>query len=237
MTLTGPSSDETSEFPGKPGTRASRLAGLEAKGWHCRGFLPHFDVPGNIQFVTFRLRDSVPASQIEMWKSELGMRERISADDPKSVELRRRISLFEDAGKGDCLLRDERIATVVQGALLHFHLCRYRLLAWCIMPNHVHVLFEVFANQSLSTIVQGWKSFTAKTSNKLLRRTGHFWMEDYFDRFVRNDLQLISTVDYIEDNPVSAGLVARRDFWRWSSASPESSVWLLSREPDEGPQG
>jgi REP element-mobilizing transposase RayT len=82
------------------------------------------------------------------------------------------------------------------------------------MPNHVHVLIEM-KNYSLSNIVHSWKSFTAHKANKLLNRTGRFWMSDYFDRFIRDEKHFMATVEYIRRNPVKAGLVNAPEKWPW----------------------
>jgi REP element-mobilizing transposase RayT len=87
------------------------------------------------------------------------------------------------------------------------------------MPNHVHALIELSPGFPLDGIVHSWKSFTAKEANRELRRTGEFWMADYFDRYMRSDNHLHNTIAYIEDNPPVAGLVASREDWPWSSAS------------------
>ena len=131
------------------------------------------------------------------------------------MTLRKRTEQYADSGHGACYLRDERIARLVQDALKYFDGERYRLLAWCVMPNHVHVLIEV-TEHSLSDIVHSWKSFTAHRANKLLARTGRFWMPDYFDRFMRDDRHFAATVDYIRQNPVKAGLVDAPEKWPWS---------------------
>lgn len=115
-------------------------------------------------------------------------------------------------------MRDERIATVVEDALLYFDGQRYRLLAWCVMPNHVHVVIETFRGQSLSHTVHSWKSFTATQANRILGRTGAFWQREYHDRFMRHDEHLRQTVEYVEYNPVKAGLVRQAEDWCFSSA-------------------
>ncbi|GIV55346.1 MAG: hypothetical protein KatS3mg040_0114 [Candidatus Kapaibacterium sp.] len=207
------------------GTRAPRPHPTPThKGWHSRGFIPHLDEPDRVQFITFRLHDSVPAEVIIRWRDELRVADGVAADDPRMVELRRRIEAYEDAGKGMCYLRDERIAKVVQDALLHFDGERYRLLAWCIMPNHVHVLIETLPGHRLSDIVHSWKSFTANEANRLLGRTGAFWQREYFDRFIRDETHLRATIEYIENNPVKAGLVRSASEWRFSSASASGSA-------------
>ncbi|HEY6981054.1 REP-associated tyrosine transposase [Reyranella sp.] len=95
---------------------------------------------------------------------------------------------------------------------------RYRLLAWCIMPNHVHVVVEPADGQTLGAIVHSWKSFSAKQANGILGRSGPFWHRDYFDRFIRDEGHLARTIHYVEDNPVKAGLVSMPSEWPWSSS-------------------
>lgn len=124
---------------------------------------------------------------------------------------------YEDAGHGACDLRDPRIAEIVENALLHFDGQRYRLLEWCIMPNHVHVLIETASGHALGDVVQSWKSFTAKKANQILGRSGKFWMADYYDRFVRDENHLIAVRRYIRENPVNAGLCDRAEEWRFGS--------------------
>ena len=87
------------------------------------------------------------------------------------------------------------------------------------MPNHVHALVETMPGFPLDGVIQSWKSFTAKQVNKILDRSGQFWMPDYFDRYIRNEKHLATVVDYIEQNPVKAGLVDSASEWRWSSAA------------------
>ena len=123
-----------------------------------------------------------------------------------------------DVGLGACWLRRPDVALVVENALMHFDGVRYRLLGWCIMPNHVHAVIEIVDEHSLTDIVGSWKSFTAKRANSQIGRSGPFWHPDYFDRFMRNEGHLARTVDYVENNPVKAGLVAEAFDWPWSSA-------------------
>ena len=132
--------------------------------------------------------------------------------------MRRRIETYEDAGYGACFLRDPRIAKLIEDALLHFDGERYHLLAWCVMPNHVHSLFEMLAGYSLVGILHSWRSYTAKEANRLLGRRGQFWDDDYFDRYIRDNDHLENAINYIEQNPVKAGLVTYAAQWKYSSA-------------------
>src|SRR5262245_24386753 len=65
-------------------------------GWRSRGYLPHWDHPGMIQSLNFRLGDPLPAKVLDAWRMELQQ----CPDDRRSVELRRRIEEYLDAGHG-----------------------------------------------------------------------------------------------------------------------------------------
>lgn len=123
-----------------------------------------------------------------------------------------------EANFGLHLLATPRAASIVERALLHFDAERYRLLAWCVMPNHVHAVVEQGEGWPLAQVVHSWKSFTANAINKAFSREGGVWMREYFDRFMRDDDHLSTTIYYVETNPVDAGLVAQAEDWRWSSA-------------------
>jgi REP element-mobilizing transposase RayT len=122
-----------------------------------------------------------------------------------------------DGGLGACWLKDSTIAALIENAMLHFDGERYRMLAWCVMPNHVHAVLEPIKGNRLGTIVQTWKSFSAKKANSVLDRSGPFWHKDYFDRFIRDEGHLARTVEYVERNPVKAGLASTPSAWLWSS--------------------
>jgi len=177
------------------------------RGWHRRRYLPHFDVAGAVQMITYRLADALPRHVA----SELS-----HSDDAKN---RKRAEALLDVGYGSCILRRPQVARVVVENWHHFDAERYRLLSWVVMPNHVHVLIEVIAGFSLSRIVHGWKSFTAKEIARHIRAPGTVWQEDYWDRAIRSEEHLASAVAYIINNPVTAGLVDAPERWPWSSAA------------------
>jgi len=159
---------------------------------HKRKRLPHWDTQHGIYFVTFNLFDAIPR---HVRAEKLGE----SLDD----------------SHGACFMRDSRIAKIVADALTHFDGTRYELFAWCVMPNHVHVVLTLA--DRIDRVVQGWKSFTSKAANKLLGREGAFWHEDYFDRTVRDSRELHNTIEYVLNNPAKAGL---RD-WEFVVSYPE----------------
>ena len=188
------------------------------RGRHARGYLPHVDHPRLIQSVTIRLHDAVPADVVAAWKRELDLGPGAPAGDPRSVELRQRIATYEDAGHGGCWLARADVGRLVEGALLCFDGDRYALRAWCVMPNHVHVVLATAGGRPLGDVVHSWKSFTAKAANERLGREGAFWMPDYHDRFIRDDTHLRAALAYVENNPVAAGLVETPEAWTFSSA-------------------
>ena len=130
----------------------------------------------------------------------------------------RQIEVQLDVCLGECYLRLPAVASLVQTTLLHSDGQRYKLMAWVIMPNHVHAVVEVFEEYSLSEVVQAWKSYTAHGANKMLQRTGAFWAIEYFDRFIRDAAHYDRVVQYIHQNPVKAGLVMNAEEWPFSSA-------------------
>jgi putative transposase len=210
--------------------------------WHSRGYLPHFDGRELIQHVTFHLADSLPREVLERVEEEI----RILPADKQEIERRKRVEDWIDAGHGSCVLRQPAVAALVQGAFLHFDGSRYRLLAWVVMPNHVHVLFQSLGDRTVAQIVASWKKFTARgicdfrragngnanlpigSSSHATRESGvpeigrnptPVWHREYWDRFICNDCHFQQAVEYIRQNPVKAGLVERPEDWQWSSAS------------------
>ena len=126
--------------------------------WHSRGYLPHVESAQLIQHVTFHLADSLPKEVVERLDAEL----KSLPVEKQDVERRKRVEAWLDAGHGSCVLREPGMATMVQNCFLFFDGQRYRLLAWVVMPNHVHVLFQPMEGWTVAKIVASWKKFTAR---------------------------------------------------------------------------
>ncbi|MFZ3217178.1 MAG: transposase [Candidatus Acidiferrales bacterium] len=122
-----------------------------------------------------------------------------------------RIGTYLDAGSGSCCLAESLVANSVVRALRHFDGVRYRIFAWCVMPNHVHVVFQPLKDYALSGILHAWKSYTAKDANRLLARTGIFWQREYYDHLVRDEDDFHRVVRYVLENPREAGM----HDWPW----------------------
>lgn len=184
-------------------------------GWHDRGYLPHFDGGEITQFITVHLGDALPKAVIDRWKLELEK----ETDEEKKMQLYWRAEKYVDQGFGECYLRIEPVANIVRDAFKYYDGVKYTLIAWVIMPNHFHILLRPFEGVLLEKIIHSIKSFSAQKANKLLGRTGKFWQEEYFDRYIRDAKHFAATVKYIEMNPVKANLCAAPEDWPFGSAS------------------
>jgi putative transposase len=213
--------------PGTGGFQPARIEDMpvenrRSQGWRSRGYLPHFDGELVQQVVSWHLADSLPVDVAERLAA--------AADD---AETRTHYEAYLDAGHGSCALRDPVCADIVQDALLHFDGERYRLLAWVVMPNHVHVLAEPMSGHGLADIMHSWKRHTALLINRHLGQSGPLWRREYWDRYIRDELHYAAAVAYIEHNPVQAGLVATAADWPWSSARFEP---VGNRRSQESPR-
>lgn len=115
-------------------------------------------------------------------------------------------------------LRRPKVASKVEGILLYRHRVDYDLYAWCIMPDHVHLVLLPLNQRPLSSILHRIKSYSANQCNALLSRTGAFWREETHDSVLYSDQEREAAVEYLVLNPVRAGLCERAEDWRWSSA-------------------
>jgi len=206
-----------------------------SRGWHSRGYLPHFD--GTLtQHVTIHLADSLPEEVVK----RITRRIETLPEEQRDAQKRQRVDDWIDAGHGWCILREPEIASMTQHALLHFDAERYRLLAWAIMPNHAHVLFQPLNRWSMESIVASWKKFTARAisdwRNTRERQSPDWpswsapiWHREYWDRYMRDEYHLRQTIRYIHQNPVKAKLAANAEDWPWSSAFPGNADLPIGR--------
>jgi REP element-mobilizing transposase RayT len=179
------------------------------RGWHQRSYLPHFDAPGVTQFVTFHLYDSFPAGRRNEWEPILS-----ENDDSKK---RKQLEAWLDRGHGECWLRQSDVAELVEAILRKADRIDYCLLGWVIMPNHVHLVVDVW-DVPLVKLINIWKGKSSREANKLIGRRGPFWQEDYYDTLIRDEAHLKRAIRYTEQNPVKAFLVRTACDWIWSSA-------------------
>jgi REP element-mobilizing transposase RayT len=194
-----------------------------------RGYLPHWERLGALYFVTFRLADSLPQHVLASYESERqallakaqAATPSISSEEKQRLDrlFSKRVQTYLDSGVGACHLAKPAIAKMVAQALHHFNGNRYRLWAWCIMPNHVHVVLEPIPPYTLAPILHSWKSFTANQAHKLLGTQGPFWQREYYDHLIRDETALWRLIDYVMQNPIKSHLIN----WPWVEVSLPSS--------------
>ncbi len=212
-------------IPPVPGV-SEKLVGIDpSKEIHQRrgAYLPHWTQEGGIYSITFRLGDSVPPPVVEEWKAErtrLEERRSSGAITPReAAELKRlhseKVEAYLDAGHGSCILREQEIGGLVEGALKHFDGDRYSLHAWCVMPNHVHVVVEPTVGWDLPKILHSWKSYTGHEIKKMREVDGDVWQAESYDHLIRDLADYSSALAYVEGNPTTAGL----GNWKWVSSN------------------
>jgi REP element-mobilizing transposase RayT len=208
----------------EPLSEAARAQGF--LGWHQRGYIPHCDFPGATQLVTLRLQDSMPAGRRSEWAAMLRL-----ADQR---ERRTQLEAYLDRGFGACQLSDPTIATLAENALRFFDGQRYQLQAWVMMPNHLHVLVDIWQTP-MAEVAKSWKQFIARHANQQLRREGRLWEREYWDTMIKDESHWRKAVHYIEANPVKAGFVQAASEWAWSSARLRDEFGRLPK-PHGGPR-
>ena len=205
-----------------------------------RRHLPHWQPQDAAFFVTFRLKNSLPYEIIEALREE---RERARValhnvleserDQQNALDEQHYFEMWEDylnkAEFGPRWMSQPEIADVVKEALQYRDGKVFDLHAYCIMPNHVHVVFEPLSTSDwhsnaresgyqpdLPKIMQSLKRHTARQANKILSREGAFWQDESYDRVIRDNDEYSRTVNYVLENPVKAGLVSRWEDWNWA---------------------
>ena len=198
-----------------------------------RRHLPHIQPPGATLFVTFRLAGSLTPEILQRLgkASDKALSSLRHISDPDERKIRTYLEqrkLFgswdtelDNAQNGPMWLRDTRIAALVAESL-HYRDARvYDLDAYCIMPNHVHMVYTPLQKSNghyyaLSEIMHSLKLYTGRQANQLLGRNGDFWQHESYDHVVRDEAENQRIIDYVLRNPVKARLVREWKEWPWS---------------------
>jgi len=195
--------------------------------------LPHIQPRGAAFLVNFRLAGSLPTELMERLRMEAEQLEEklLSIKDQKEKLLlrdrqqRKLFGKWDDAlhksQTGPFWLRDERVAQIVADSILYHDGGWFDILAYCIMPNHAHVVLIPYessdtADYSLTKIMHNIKRNSANHANKILGRSGAFWQHENYDYFARDEKELERIIKYVLYNPVKANLVKEQTDWKWS---------------------
>ena len=193
------------DSPAVPGATRPRFGGVQIRE---RGRLPHWESDGATYFVTFRLHDTVPESLRREVEERKKLPIKLPGDKRASVK---EMEAYLDRSTGACHLKNPAVADVVASTIQNFEGIHYRLLAWVIMPNHVHLVIKLLPDRSLAKTVHSLKSYTSKEANRILGKSGTFWQREYYDRLIRDDAELSRAIQYVRANPEKAGL----SDWNW----------------------
>jgi len=218
--------------------------------------LPHYQPPGYTFFITFRLAGSLPLHIIHKLKSEhaeqlklisgiLNKKEKHESYQEYQINYFEKFDSILDNYKNRVnWLKQSAVAEKIEEAIHFRDGKQYDLIAYTIMPNHVHIVFSTMIEENVernlplnnvgrfaesptlsrngvstyivTKILQDLKKFTARECNKILNRTGAFWQHESYDHVVRDEKELYKIVEYVLNNPVKAKLIDQWNNWRWS---------------------
>lgn len=195
--------------------------------------LPHIQTQESYLFITWRIAFSIPQSlreKLNDYKLHLhtqnnpAIADNLYLRDSKYFEYYDTL-LAQHDGIPDYLIQPE-IADIVINALHYYDMKSYRLLCFCIMPNHVHMVIKPIVKTDgsphlLSDIMRNIKSYTSKEINKARSTNGEVWQTESYDRVLRNEKELLNTIEYILGNPVTARLCQKTEDYPYSYLNPE----------------
>jgi REP element-mobilizing transposase RayT len=186
--------------------------------------LPHIQIGGATYFVTFRLKNSLPKEVLQKLSQEF---ERIKKLPQSKLEVEQHHwfekfdSYLDQVLCGEQHLTNPQIAGLVREAIHYRNTKVYDLISFCIMPNHVHLIFTPLEKEtdkfySLTEILHSLKRHTARQSNLFLKQSGPFWQDESYDRVIRDEAELERIIKYVLYNPVKANLVNEQKDWTWT---------------------
>lgn len=176
-----------------------------------RGYLPHWDISGACQFMTWRLFDAITAEEWLRWKQQC-------RGDANRREIYRMAECRMDEHLGSTLLRPSAVARHVMETLIEQQKVGYVLHAAVIMPNHVHAVLTF--QGSMAECMRQIKGVSSFRVNQALGRTGRLWQPESFDRFIRSQRHLERCIEYTHWNPVKAKLCSDPSRYASSTLNP-----------------
>ncbi|HGY54500.1 MAG TPA: hypothetical protein ENK44_02235 [Caldithrix abyssi] len=204
--------------------------------------LPHIHPKEGFFFITFRLSGTIPKYVLERLREE-------RENQIKTIKYRRFTKQYlderykadkrffasydkwlDECNSGPVWLKNSQIARIVYDKMMEFDTYKYKLVCFCIMSNHVHLLIDItgFKHNTdqpqrskttfyyLADVLRLIKGSTARQCNKLLNRSGQFWHHESYDHYVRDEKELARIIKYILNNPVKAGLTDNYSDWEFS---------------------
>ncbi|MBR6436604.1 MAG: transposase [Thermoguttaceae bacterium] len=202
------------------------------KGRYKSHHLPHWDYPDAVQFITYRLWDSLPKKQADIILEKVAL----VPEERKRVYMGHLMDEWLNTGYGCGFLTAPDVYPIILEDWFHNNNSAYELLEWVIMPNHVHLLIRQYAGYSLQDIIHNWKgyscrkiietaSFKRAIANNPSFTSDSIWFPNYYDRAIRGSGHYYNTRKYILNNPVglkwNAKTVQSPQDWPLSSATEQ----------------
>ncbi|RPI71270.1 MAG: hypothetical protein EHM47_10595 [Ignavibacteriales bacterium] len=185
--------------------------------------LPHLYYNDGIYFVTYRLYGSIHQIEIEKyhrWIMKLKMNPLLQKRIFKKYD-----ALLDRPANEIRFLQNNEIMEICKKSLHYYDEKLYKLICYCIMPNHIHLIFDLISEEKdIGQIMSSIKKFSGRRANKILGKQGPFWQAESFDRLVRDDIELYFIIKYVLLNPVIAGLVENWRDWKGTYCHPDYEV-------------
>ena len=201
--------------------------------------LPHVQPIGGTFFITFRLEGSLPIQYLKRIRSELNdkifeiktsryLDPNVAIYNQRKLYFKKMDWALDQIYDGFDFLKEEKIAQIVEDKIHKYDGELYDLLAYCIMPNHVHLVFDTsvqlqvkeglnFKNYiQVSEIMRKIKGGSAFEINKILNRKGKLWQKENYDHYVRSGKELTNIIWYILKNPVVANLIENWEEYKFT---------------------
>jgi REP element-mobilizing transposase RayT len=143
-------------------------------------------------FITFRTHDSIDEYVRKLNSQNL------------STKIKQyNIDNYLDNSTNGAYLNGE-IVDIIKDLLFKFDKEYYELIAFAIMPNHIHIV--ILPKEKLSVIMKMLKGNSSIQINKILNKKGVFWAREYYDKVIRDEKQFYNTIEYVLNNPFKANL-------------------------------
>lgn len=179
-----------------------------------RRHLPHILPLDGMFHVVFRVKGSIPTAILDKFSAEF-QEKKLNIVAKSKIEREKLLfnlnqEYFEEFEhylhqEKEGVLSDHKIACIVKNAMFFHDTSKYSLVAYSIMPNHVH-LMVMNVRQHLSSIMQSVKGYSAYAINKLSAVHGTFWQDENYDHMIRSRNEMAETIKYILNNPIKSGL-------------------------------
>jgi len=211
---------------------------MEKKEYH-RANLPHYQQPGQAYFITWNLKDAIPAKALKDYTIKLecirntidsAVKENQPSEKINALRLdynilrKKMIKAYDDLlhlkTKNIVDLAGIENTTVVYNALCFWEGKKLKNYAICVMPNHVHWVFRLLEKDEkgkaiwLEDVIKSIKQHTATQINELENKKGTLWHKESWDTTIRDERHLYEAIEYTKNNPVVAGLVKDWKDWK-----------------------